>query len=236
MNAGPATVSVIIPTCNRAGWVTDAIDSVLSGAPCRPPVDPEIIVVDDGSTDATAATVRALGPRVRYLHQQTAGPAAARNRGIRAAGGAFLAFLDDDDLWPADRLAKQLPVLLEDAATDIVLGHTQRMVRREAAPGAERFEAYGKPVRLHSLCCGLFRRGVFDRVGLLDERMRHAEDDDWFMRARALNVGMRFQPDVALFYRFHGSNMSTDKQGRQPDLLRLVKNRLDRIRGGKEDA
>jgi glycosyltransferase involved in cell wall biosynthesis len=230
MTRAPADVSVIIPTRNRAGRVAEAVDSILG----QSPASREVIVVDDGSTDETASVIRAFGAPVRYLCQRHAGPAAARNRGIREARAEILAFLDDDDLWSPDKLARQLPELLGHADTEIVLGYTQRMVLREVSRGSEQFVAYKEPVRLFSLGCGLFRRAVFDRVGLLDQRMQHAEDDDWFMRARSLRVRMRFIPEVTLYYRFHGSNMSTDREGKLPDLLRLIKNRLDRTRNGQE--
>lgn len=115
------TVSVIIPTYNRAHCVGEAIDSVLAQVP---PAD-EVIVVDDGSTDDTAEVLAAYGDRITVLHQQNAGAAAARNTGIRHATGEWVAFLDSDDLWRPGRLAA-LHRDLADADEDIV-GHTGDM-------------------------------------------------------------------------------------------------------------
>lgn len=224
---GPG-LSVIIPTRNRAALVCDAIESVLA----QSHDDLEILVVDDGSEDETAEVVGGFGPPVRRIHQQHRGPAAARNHGLRLARGEFLGFLDDDDLWSAGKLELQMPPLLADAAIDIVLGHTQRMIRDRGRVGENAFVPYRAPVRLYSLGAGLFRRSAFERVGPLDEKMRHAEDDDWFMRAQSLQLRMLFLPAVTLYYRFHDGNMSYDKREKLPDMLRLVKNRLDRIRGG----
>jgi glycosyltransferase involved in cell wall biosynthesis len=88
-------ISAVIPTFNRRDLVCRAIDSAL--AQSRPP--DEVIVVDDGSTDDTRAAVEAYGHAVRYLHQANAGCSSARNHGVRAASGDWIAFLDADDVW-----------------------------------------------------------------------------------------------------------------------------------------
>jgi glycosyltransferase involved in cell wall biosynthesis len=119
-------LSVIIPTHNRAAFVADAINSVLA----QQAENLEIIVVDDGSGDNTAEIVKSFGPPVRYVYQANAGPSSARNRGVELAQGEFLGFLDDDDLWSSEKLAIQLPRLLDDPKLEIVLGHTQRMIRK----------------------------------------------------------------------------------------------------------
>ncbi len=226
MKTDSASVSVIIPTYNRHAFVGEAILSVLAQS-----ISPlEVIVVDDGSSDETAALVCDYGHPVRYVYQANAGPAAARNNGLRVAGGDLIGFLDDDDLWPPDRLELLLPTLLEHPENEVVLGHTQRMLKRTSAAGETRFTPYRKPVRLFSLGCALFRRTVFRKVGVFDERMRYGEDDDWFMRAEGLEIAMVFLPEVSQYYRFHEGNMTNDKGARRPFLLHLLKNRLDRER------
>lgn len=100
-------VSVIIPTYNRAHTLAEAIDSVL--AQSRPAA--EIIVVDDGSTDGSAELLAGYGDRIRYLRQDNAGVGAARNRGLAAASGDYIALLDSDDHWHPDKLAVQVDIL-----------------------------------------------------------------------------------------------------------------------------
>ncbi len=109
MRAAPNyAISVIIPTYNRAQLVCDAVDSVM--AQTYPAY--EILVIDDGSTDDTADTLAArYGDRVRYIRQENAGVAAARNRGILEATGDWVAFLDSDDTWQYEKLAIQTTAL-----------------------------------------------------------------------------------------------------------------------------
>ena len=94
------TVSVVIPTYNRARWLGDAIRSVLDQS--YPPL--EILVVDDGSTDHTKELCAQFGPRVRHIPQQHAGAAVARNHGLQEVKGEYVSFLDSDDLWEPRKL------------------------------------------------------------------------------------------------------------------------------------
>ena len=97
-------VSVVIPTFNRAATIVRAVESVLQQT-YRPL---ELIVVDDGSTDGTSEVLQAYGKAVVYVRQDNAGPAAARNRGIRESQGDMVAFLDSDDVWLAAKLERQV--------------------------------------------------------------------------------------------------------------------------------
>jgi glycosyltransferase involved in cell wall biosynthesis len=97
-------ISCIVPVFNAERYLRETLDSVM-GQTYRPL---EIIVADDGSTDATASVVAAYGDRVRYLLQPNGGPAAARNLGLRAVSGEFVAFIDQDDLWNPEKLARQM--------------------------------------------------------------------------------------------------------------------------------
>jgi glycosyltransferase involved in cell wall biosynthesis len=101
--SGRGTVSVVIPTYNRAQFVGEAIESVL-GQTARPL---EIIVVDDGSTDDTEAVCRKFGAQIRYIRQANGGVSAARNHGIRESRGDLIAFLDSDDRWAPEKLELQ---------------------------------------------------------------------------------------------------------------------------------
>ena len=113
-------ISVVIPTYNHGPLLLDTLASVFA----QTHQDYEVIVVNDGSPDDTAELLRPLVEtrRVIYLEQENAGQAAARNRGLQAARGDYIAFLDDDDLWPADKLAWQVRVLDENPESVLVYG------------------------------------------------------------------------------------------------------------------
>ena len=100
-------VSIIIPTRNREARIPAAIDSVLN----QTQQNFELIVVDDGSTDATQEVLRAYGNRIACLRIDPAGPSAARNRGIAAAQADLIAFLDSDDIWLPRKLERQLAII-----------------------------------------------------------------------------------------------------------------------------
>src|ERR1039457_5929793 len=105
-------VSVIMPTYNRGYVVGEAIESILN----QTYDNIEVVVVDDGSTDNTQEKLKEYGDRIRVVYQRNSGPAAARNRGIRAARGEIIAFLDSDDVWLPTILERQVS-LLQQAGT-----------------------------------------------------------------------------------------------------------------------
>lgn len=108
-------VSVVIPAFNAAASIAATIDSVL--AQNYEPL--EIIVVDDGSRDATAAICAGYGPVLQFHQQQNLGPGAARNRGVLAARGELIAFLDSDDAWRPGKLARQVALMQSDPRTGL---------------------------------------------------------------------------------------------------------------------
>ncbi|MDT5271641.1 MAG: hypothetical protein QOH49_3827 [Acidobacteriota bacterium] len=126
--SGPL-VSVILPVYNRAGWVARAIESVLA----QTHRDLELLVIDDGSTDGTRRVLEGFGARVRLLEQSHAGAEAARNLGLERARGEFVAFIDSDDMWYADRLSSQLP-LFRRAEVGLVFGNAALLDYRRTPP------------------------------------------------------------------------------------------------------
>jgi glycosyltransferase involved in cell wall biosynthesis len=110
-------VSVIVPTHNGARWLGETLTSVLQQhlQPC------EILVINDGSTDETEQVLRSFeSPRVRAIHQPQGGIGAARNRGVSEASGDYLAFLDHDDLWTPDKLARQMAFVVQHSQLDVI--------------------------------------------------------------------------------------------------------------------
>lgn len=219
---GPA-VSALVPVWNGAGFLAEAIDSVLVQ---KPPVA-EVVVIDDGSTDGSGDVARAFGPRVRCVRREHAGLAATRNAAVREARGELLAFLDADDLWPAGRLARLLDALERSPECGIAQGRLQRMVRDDASTG---WTLVDESWRAPNVATALIRRSVFARVGPFDEQVAGADDVDWLLRAKELGVRETQVDAVTLLYRRHGGNMTNDVAADQSRLLRVLGRAVQRRR------
>jgi len=218
-------VSVVIPVLNGECFVAEAVGSVLAqGYPAL-----EIIIIDDGSTDETEAAVRRLPCDVHYFKQENLGPSAARNRGIRDAAGDYVAFLDVDDLWPPHTLTTLMSELLQDPELDLAHGYSQVM---EYDPATGTYEYRGNPKESfpHSISLAVYRKRVFDRVGLFDKTLLYGEDTDWYNRASERGVTMRRLDAVTLHVRRHGQNMTHDKTLVELNMLKVLKKTLDRKR------
>lgn len=197
-------VSCVIPAYNAERYLERALTSVIEQS--RPPE--EIIVVDDGSTDGTADVLAAYGSRLRVVRQANSGPAAARNRGIEMATGELVCFQDADDEWHRDKLAKQLALL--DASPDVgmCITHLRNV-------WAEHLDAERRGLGQHAFAndppgyvfqTSLIRRNVFERAGMLDEKLRRAEDVEWFARARDAGIVLAIVPEVLVYRHLHGQN------------------------------
>jgi glycosyltransferase involved in cell wall biosynthesis len=218
-------VSVIVPVFNGERFLRDAVASIRDQR--HEPL--EIIVVDDGSTDATRTVVASLAGEIRYIHQPNAGPPAARNTGLRAARGALVAFLDADDLWTDGKLAIQTGLLAREPAIDVVLGYTE-IVYLPAVPGGA-VPPPSPPAFLFSLGAALIRRSVFDRVGGFDETSRYCDDVDWFLRAKEAGLSVQVHQDVVQRYRRHDANLTNQRALDWHFFISTLKKSLDRRRG-----
>jgi len=185
MNRNPPMVSVIIPTFNRDGMIKDTVDSVLD----QDYGNTELIVVDDGSTDATVRILSRYKDRLRLLRQENRGVSAARNAGIRAAAGALIALLDSDDLWLAGKLRAQVDYF--EAHPEALICQTEEIWIRNGVrvnPGKRhRKEAGDIFERSLALClvspsAVMMRKSIFDEVGLFDESLPACEDYDLWLR------------------------------------------------------
>jgi len=220
-------ISVIIPVYNGERYLTEALESVL--AQTHPPED--IIVIDDGSTDSSAQIVARFSPRVQYHWQSNAGAGAARNRGVAVARGNFLAFLDADDLWVEDKLARQCAAFASNPTLDMVFGHVQQFYSPEL--GEEITRQIKIPIEtMRGLHPGaiLIKHEAFLRVGFFKTDLQLGEFVDW--QARAIEVGLRslMLPDVVMKRRIHQTNQGTRQRESRRDYLLVLKASLDRRR------
>jgi glycosyltransferase involved in cell wall biosynthesis len=220
-------VSVVIPVHNEERFIGEALASVFAQD------DPalEVIVVDDGSTDDSAATARACGDGVRVVRQEQQGTAAALNRGVREATGSLIAFLDADDRWTGNKLCLQRQALDAQPALDFVLAQ----MRNVADPGlteAERRALVDLDGVLTGACPGamLIRRTALDRVGPFATRWRVGEYLDWFIRAREAGLTHVVVPEVLLERRIHDGNKGRLLRDAQVDYLAIIQEARDRAR------
>jgi glycosyltransferase involved in cell wall biosynthesis len=207
-------VSVVIPTYNRAKLIRETLDSVLA----QSIHDIEVIVVDDGSTDDTASLIDGYGQNVRYLRQENAGQGAARNRGIHAANSDYIAFLDDDDLWMANKLEKQMPLLLNDTSigwvycdAEVFNGKTGLRLSKYSQINHPYSGSVAKPLILRDFIASptpIVRRAIFNKVGYFEETALrkngrcYAEDWDMWLRIAA-GYPLAYIPMALARYRIH---------------------------------
>jgi glycosyltransferase involved in cell wall biosynthesis len=200
----PQTVSVIIPTRDRASLLREALASVRAVESLDMALD--VIVVDNGSSDDSREVARSFGARV--LEESQPGPSPPRNAGLRAARGEFVAFLDDDDVWTPDNLRPQLDLMLRRPDFDAAAGRVQ-LTTSELRSIGEPYPAqwpqdgdlveeffHGHP-QLGSL---VVRTRVRETVGFFDEHLVSSEDWDWCMRL-ALNHKVGFVPVTSVMFR-----------------------------------
>jgi glycosyltransferase involved in cell wall biosynthesis len=206
--------SILIPTFNRATLLRQAIDSALS----QTHSDREIVVVDDGSTDATAEVVSSYGQQVRYLRKENAGKAAALNCGISTSSGDVIIVLDDDDFFPPWTLQNHAAALERNPSAEFSYGRFARF-RGNTPPALSdlqdmEFVPQRDPrrlaVKLMENCflpnpTWAVRRTALLKVGPYDESLRYSEDYDMILRLAKENEGV-FVDNVVLFQRKHRAN------------------------------
>ena len=239
LHAATLLVSCIVPVYNPGPYLHEALDSIL--AQQHRPLD--IILVDDGSTvplgewNGVPLTEQARSPlggelRLSVMRQDNGGPAAARNTGIAHSRGTLIAFLDQDDRWAADKLRRQVAYLRERPLVDVVVAHAESVwehgAGRDIARAPDQPRSGVVPAYVSSTM--LARREVFSRVGGFDPAYRYADSLDWFARARDAGVGIELMPDVLLYHRVHGGNLSRRGEASRAECARILKRALDRRR------
>ena len=232
----PPRVSVLIPAYNALRFLPQTVASALA----QTWDDFELLIVDDGSTDGTGAWV-AQHPdaRVRLLEQPNQGAATARNTGIAAARGEYIAFLDADDLWEPSKLERQVACL--DARPEVGLVHTAiRYIDEDSHEINQVLGTYGdgdvwREVVVHNpVRCGstpLVRRECFRQLGVFDTELSFAEDwDMWIRIASSYHFATLNEP--LTLYRQHSANMTKGYQVIMPNFKTIIERAFEHAPAG----
>ena len=224
-------VSVIVPAYRATQWIAATLDSVLA----QTFHNYELIVVNDGSPD-TAELENVLAPyggRIVYLRQENRGLAGARNTGIRAARGRYVAPLDADDIWEPEHLAAQVTLLEADPSIDVVYADARifgdvpqagkTVMELCPSEGEVTFERLVLRQCTVHVCVCVIRKDTLLRVGMFDEAFRrNGEDIDLWMRIAQQGGRIVYQRRVLGGYRRHAGSMSADRVSALDAFLRVL--------------
>ena len=222
-------VSIIIPAYNSEKYISETLNSILS----QTYRNMEIIVVDDGSSDRTAEIIKSYQtkrndkPDLIYIHQLNAGPSNARNTGIRAAKGKYIAFLDSDDLWTDGKLEKQVSYMEANSDVALVFGDMS-LFSSEGTLTESAFRKYGFPqcdqrgrvtnafkelLERNYISTGtvLLKKECFGSAGYFDELLKYAEDYDLWLRI-SLMFKIGCIPEIFRSKRMHDSNLAKEEE------------------------
>jgi glycosyltransferase involved in cell wall biosynthesis len=225
---------VVIPAYNAADTIAATIESVL--AQTYRPV--EVLAIDDGSTDQTWEIIRSYGDRVRAFQQANAGPAAARNTGLRESKGELIAFLDADDRWFPEKLSIQWQALLQQPSvglvhSDVIFFDVQTDRQWQSNVGRHRF--VGKCTRQLMLenrilaSSVLVRRKYLNRSGEFDEQFKGVEDYDLWLRL-SLCCEFAYVDRPLVWYRQHAESLSANSTAMRMGELKVVQKALANLR------
>jgi len=220
------SIAVVMPVRDGMPFLPEAIASIQiqNYAPL------ELIVVDDGSTDGSKDFVsRFQGFPIRLIELKGVGPAAARNAGIRASNSDLVAFLDADDLW----LHGALPRLVQGLAEHPEAGFAQGLIRNFSESKQGAWQYVTAPYRFLNLGANLWRRRIFDTVGVLDQTLTLCEDLDFLMRCWEHDIQKAEIDSIVLHYRRHPAGMTHGLSGAGFGTIQAYKKRIERIRCGQ---
>ncbi|MDA8263474.1 MAG: glycosyltransferase family A protein [Actinomycetota bacterium] len=208
-DARAPSISAIITCYNNQATIAEAIESALA----QSHLPEEVIVVDDGSTDGSLAAIAPFKDRVTLIAGRNGGPSAARNRGLEAAGGKWVAFLDGDDAWHTHKLAVQLVALEANPDAIIIASDWSRDAAKLAVdtdPGIQRlYASHIAVLNRFQTSSVLALRSAIEHAGGFDPRMDTAEDWDMWLRVAKLGPAVLVKSPM-VFYRDNPNGVSKD--------------------------
>ncbi len=226
-------VGVVIPVRDGERHLDAAIESVLS----QTHQAFDIVVVDDGSTDASRDIARSYGPDVRCIALPHRGLGPTRNAGVEAVRGDFVAFIDHDDLWPKRKLEAQLVPFHSSSPPDLVFGHAREFVSPDVDPAHSRRVRCVPELRPAALPGSLLAtRAAMSRVGPFPTRWVSNDFLAWLLAARRLGLREVMVGEHVLSRRLHDSNLSRRAAMTRTEYLHVLKESLDRRRADAPEA
>lgn len=221
-------ISVIIPAYNTEKYLIGSLESIFA----QTYKTIEVICIDDGSTDNTPEILKSYGNKIKVITNiKQSGIAYSRNRGIEAARGEFIAFMDADDIAKPERLQKQIELLLKKPSVDICFTMIECFVSPELPDEIKSLRQCPigpQPGIVSPAAC--MRKSAFAKVGFLDEKLRVGEFVDWMARATSLRLQQDSVPEVLLLRRIHNTNIGVTQRDSRIDYLKVVRAALARKR------
>jgi glycosyltransferase involved in cell wall biosynthesis len=193
----------------------------------------QLIVVDNGSTDRSAAIAAGFGPAVEVVPEPRPGIGAARNAARRAARGDYLAFLDADDLWEREKTALQLAAFEAEPRLQLVFGHVCQFVSPDLdAEAADGLRVPVDPQPGQHIGAMLARRAAIEAIGPWPDDVRVSDGLTFLLRARELGLERAMLAETVMLRRVHGDNHSLSNRDQRREFALHLKRSLDRRRGG----
>ncbi len=221
----PKLMSVIVPAFNAEKFIASALESIFT----QDYPHHEVIVVDDGSTDGTAAIAQSY-PGVHYFYQPNQGPAVARNKGLAHSTGELISFLDADDIWLPGRSSREVQYLESHPEFDCIIAGIRNFLEPGVSqPSWVSDEMLEKDSSVYQLGTLLAHRWVFEKVGEFDQSYFPSTDTEWFIRLVEAGIRMGIMSEVVLKRRIHAANVSYNT-GAAAKMPRILKASIDRKR------
>ncbi len=222
-------VTAAIPVRDGEAYLAEAIESVLGQSrPCD-----QLIVVDNGSSDRSAEIAASFGSPVEVVTEPRPGIGAARNAALRATRGDYLAFLDADDLWEAEKTALQLAAFEAEPGLQLVFGHVRQFVSPDlAGEDSEGLRVPAEPQPGQHIGAMLIRRAAIEAIGPWPEDVRVSDGLTFLLRARELGLEQAMLAETVMLRRVHGGNHSLSNRDQRREFALHLKRSLDRRRGG----
>jgi glycosyltransferase involved in cell wall biosynthesis len=220
-------VSAIVCVRDGERYIGEAVDSIL--AQTEPPA--EIVIVDDGSQDDSAAIAEGYGEAVHLIRTPPRGQAAALNTGLEGVAGELIAFLDSDDLWTARKLELQRETLARNPELDMVFGQAEEFISPDLAEEERaKLRATERPVPAKLKGTMLIRSEAMRRVGPFTTGWSLAEFVEWYVRAQEARLTEEMLGEVVLRRRLHKSNIGRRLKDARPEYALVMAQHLRRRR------